>query len=622
MPHPPYILREKWVQTQNGGELHVFLRHLDFLAETGGPLGEEERNERVEITVRRYLADKYAGSSIKTVKVFLGSMLLVTMAGGELGGKTGLGSQTAYAASTMQLYLNGVQCVACTPQMQNGHLIVPVRPVAEGLGGTVSFDSATRQVTVTRGALKMVFTIGSNQAVVGGRTITMEEPLTLIGSTSYVSAEFLARQMGANYVYDTYRSAAVLSMQPSEVYTVQSGDSLWKIATNRGTTVDAIQRLNGMTATAGLYPGEKLLIPAKAMLYTVQPGDSLWLIAARFNVTISAIKTANGLTTDTLTVGKQLTIPASAAPAPTAPTPAPTPTAPAPAPTTVTYTVVAGDSLSVIAARYGTTVTAIRTANNLTSDMIYVGQKLTIPSGTATPTPTPTAPAPAPAAGEYIVQPGDTLSGLAARYNTTVDAIKQASGMTGDSLIAGQRLMIPGYVPPPPPAESYLSGADPTAVAQLGNANFIFPFQSRTGYDPLRDTWGDTRTYNPTTGEYRQHEGTDIMAPSGTPLVSVGSGVITNYGWSELGGWRVTIRLDNTDYSVYYAHMSRYAPGLGKGVRVSKGQLIGYVGATGYGPEGTTGKFAPHLHFGLYDNAAGFAAINPYPFLKYWETRL
>lgn len=107
------------------------------------------------------------------------------------------------------------------------------------------------------------------------------------------------------------------------------------------------------------------------------------------------------------------------------------------------------------------------------------------------------------------------------------------------------------------------------------------------------------------------------MSPKGTPIIAAADGVITNFGWNQLGGWRITYRVDGTTYSFYYAHLSRYAPGLGRGSRVRAGQLLGYVGDTGYGPEGTTGMFDPHLHFGIYDST--FKAVNAYPFLQFWQ---
>ncbi len=140
----------------------------------------------------------------------------------------------------------------------------------------------------------------------------------------------------------------------------------------------------------------------------------------------------------------------------------------------------------------------------------------------------------------------------------------------------------------------------------------IFPIDRK--YEPsYQDDWGHDRTY----GGKRRHEGTDIICPKGTPISSVGPGTVEQKGWNRLGGWRIGIRGDDGIY-YYYAHMSRYAPGFEIGDRVQTGDIIGYVGDSGYGPEGTTGEFVPHLHFGMYEKDE---AVSPYPFLKAWEKR-
>lgn len=96
-------------------------------------------------------------------------------------------------------------------------------------------------------------------------------------------------------------------------YTVQKGDSLWKIAQRYGTTVEAIKSLNGLTGDL-LNIGQVLQIPASQtgpnIRYTVRPGDSLWLIAQRYNTTVDAIKKLNNLTSDILNIGQVLQIPA------------------------------------------------------------------------------------------------------------------------------------------------------------------------------------------------------------------------------------------------------------------------------------------------------------------------
>lgn len=158
--------------------------------------------------------------------------------------------------------------------------------------------------------------------------------------------------------------------------------------------------------------------------YTVVAGDTLWGVANRNDTTVNDLKEANGLTSDSLFVGQVLRIPTDEVE--TVVTPVTPPPAPAPA-YTVNYTVVGGDTLTAIAAKNDTTVTAIKNANNLTSDMIYVGQVLKVPTNVVI----------------HTVASGDTLYGIAGRYNTTVANIKTANNLTSDLLSIGQTLKIP-----------------------------------------------------------------------------------------------------------------------------------------------------------------------------------
>ena len=162
--------------------------------------------------------------------------------------------------------------------------------------------------------------------------------------------------------------------------------------------------------------------------YTVQPGDTLADIAAGYDVTLQDLMTANGLSDpDFIFVGQTLTIPGAAAMG--------------------YYTVQPGDTLADIAAKLGTSVQALASANNLSDvDTIYVGQVLNVPGGGQ-----PTVPAmPASTcAANYTVQWGDTLSAIAWRNGVSVDALMTANNLYGGTIYAGQQLCVPGgYTPP------------------------------------------------------------------------------------------------------------------------------------------------------------------------------
>lgn len=135
----------------------------------------------------------------------------------------------------------------------------------------------------------------------------------------------------------------------------------------------------------------------------------------------------------------------------------------------------------------------------------------------------------------------------------------------------------------------------------------------------FEDSWGGVRTF----GGQRRHEGTDLMPSEDVrgrfPVVSVSDGVVEQKGWLKLGGWRIGIRSPRGVY-FYYAHLDRYAEDLEEGDKVKAGQILGYMGDSGYGEEGTVGQFAVHLHFGIYvDREGEEISINPYQMLRVVE---
>lgn len=138
-----------------------------------------------------------------------------------------------------------------------------------------------------------------------------------------------------------------------------------------------------------------------------------------------------------------------------------------------------------------------------------------------------------------------------------------------------------------------------------------FPLPLYADYT-YRSTWGDRRGW----GGRRIHEGTDIFAGYGIPVRSVTYGKVEIMGWNKYGGWRVGIRDIYNNYH-YYAHLSGFNKEIKEGDFVEPGTIIGYVGSSGYGPPGTSGKFPPHLHYGIYkDNGRTEWSFDPYPFLK------
>lgn len=162
-------------------------------------------------------------------------------------------------------------------------------------------------------------------------------------------------------------------------YVVKKGDSLWSIANQNGTTVSELKKYNNLTndllsigqiieipsATTIVTPSEEDVIN-KENLYIVQNGDTLWSIARKFGVSIDDIRNANNLTNDILSIGMSLIIPTG---------------------TTannniIVYTVKKGDSLWALAREYNTSIDDIKKLNNITSDVLSVGQQLQIKKNT------------------------------------------------------------------------------------------------------------------------------------------------------------------------------------------------------------------------------------------------
>lgn len=140
------------------------------------------------------------------------------------------------------------------------------------------------------------------------------------------------------------------------------------------------------------------------------------------------------------------------------------------------------------------------------------------------------------------------------------------------------------------------------------------------------DDFGNPRTY----GYKRLHLGNDLCGSTGTPIIAVEGGIVEKLGWNQYGGWRVGIRSHDKLRYYYYAHLrkgSPYAAGLEEGDTVKAGDVIGYMGMTGYSTkEDVNNVKLPHLHFGLqliFDDSqidgTNQIWIDVYPLVKFLE---
>ncbi len=243
------------------------------------------------------------------------------------------------------------------------------------------------------------------------------------------------------------QSTSQISNIPYMTYTVKSGDTLYKIASSNGISVEQIRQLNNLTGNT-IFVGKTLLLPF--VQYTVTSGDTLSNIARKFSSTVDSIKVKNNLITNTILIGQRLLVPVINKSVPVTTESAPITQEPViTAPTFNNYTVVAGDTLYAIAKRFNTSVDEIKRINNLASNTLSIGQllKIPVPTQVTVPVPPPIEPVSPPNTSvqfkEYIVIPGDTLSVVARKYNSTVSGIKAKNNLTTDMIYIGQKLLIP-----------------------------------------------------------------------------------------------------------------------------------------------------------------------------------
>jgi LysM repeat protein len=220
-------------------------------------------------------------------------------------------------------------------------------------------------------------------------------------------------------------------------------------------------------------------------VHVVQPGETLAQIAARYGTTTTSLVQANGLrNANFIWWGQRLIIPGSGYSTPST--------------GTSYHTVSYGETLAIIAARYGTSISALARLNGLSNiNFVYVGQRLLVYGSAPAP-----APAPAPSTGTsyHTVRYGETLAIIAARYGTSISALARLNGLSNINFVyVGQRLLVYGSAPAPAPAPS----------APTGNKWILVDLSSQrltayVGNTAVRSTLVSTGTYyTPTpTGRY------------------------------------------------------------------------------------------------------------------------
>lgn len=286
--------------------------------------------------------------------------------------------------------------------------------------------------------------------------------------------------------------------------------------------------------------------------YTVKAGDTLSQIASRNGVTTGALASINGISDpNKIWAGQVLQLPTSSATSNDA---------------AVVYVVQPGESLGEIAGKFKTTVSAISALNGITNpNVVYAGTRLRV---SGEPVATATRPK-ATTSATHTVKAGESLSQIAAQYGMKSSELANANAITNpDRIYVGQVLKV------------------------SGSAGFVCPVPGGTFFND----WGFPRS------DSRYHEGNDLFAPRGTPVLAPVSGFVHHIE-GTIGG--LQFRLEGDDGHRYIgSHMDAF----GKSGQVVAGEVIGYVGDSG-NAKGSN----PHLHFEIALNRT--ETVNPYPYL-------
>lgn len=321
-----------------------------------------------------------------------------------------------------------------------------------------------------------------------GVTITQLKSWNNLSSDMIYVGQKLSIQTGTgNTAVTPTPSTPGVSNNPTtsnaQTYTVVAGDSVWKIAHQFGISMDTLRSLNNIQNNF-IYPGQVLKIQASNTVtpstpssnqttttttgsYTVKAGDSLWKIANQHGLSLSQLKSINHLSSDLIYPGQKLVVKSGATSTSITTSSqntvtnqvtnqTTTPVSRPSANTQASYTVKAGDSLWAIATKHGLSVSQLKSLNQLSSDMIYPGQKLTVKGGntasvsTSTVTTTTVKPAPTQVSNQtvtatdktYKVVSGDSVWKIAHQFGISMDTLRSLNHIKNDFIYPGQVLKV------------------------------------------------------------------------------------------------------------------------------------------------------------------------------------
>ena len=330
--------------------------------------------------------------------------------------------------------------------------------------GTTSTATATGTYTVKSGDTLYRIAQNNNMSLdtlkslngLTSNTIYVGQVLKVSGSTSTTTTSTNNSQATTTNTSQTTSSA-------TGTYTVKSGDTLYRIAQNNNMSLDTLKSLNGLTSNT-IYVGQVLKVSGSTSTtttntsnsgqatttntsqttssatgtYTVKAGDSLYRIAQNNNMSLDSLKSLNGLTSNLIIPGQVLKVSATSS------TTATTSNTSNSTQSQTSYTVKAGDTLWSIANANQLTLSELKKLNNLSNDIIYVGQVLNVgkSSSSTQQSQSSSSTTSATKTSEYTVKSGDSLWKIASANATTVTQLKALNNLSSDIIYVGQKLKL------------------------------------------------------------------------------------------------------------------------------------------------------------------------------------
>lgn len=251
-----------------------------------------------------------------------------------------------------------------------------------------------------------------------------------------------------------------LVVTAKDIYTVEAGDNLYRIAVDYGTTEEHLMAINGLSTNL-LQIGQQIVLQQEGPnedgstpnpvpdqtggVYTVQAGDNLWAIAQANGTTEEYLMAINGLSSNLLQIGQQISLSGDAGYT------EPTPNQPV---DNGVHVVVAGDNLWDIAQRYGTTEEYLMAINGLSSNFLQIGDLITVYGDVAPVEDKGSETVDTPSDGVYVVVAGDNLWDIAQWFGTTEEQLMAWNGMANNFLQIGDRISVDGPADVAAPVET------------------------------------------------------------------------------------------------------------------------------------------------------------------------